>query len=71
MAPAMTRVVWSSEDAQRASRHRIEVYSKRGYTVCGMITGYQQQRCSRFPEARLRVFQAGSGTQDLSKLGLR
>eukprot|EP00976_Prorocentrum_cordatum_P095800 1190302-Prorocentrum_minimum.AAC.2 len=27
--------------------------------VCQMITGYQQQRCSRFPEARLRVFQAG------------
>eukprot|EP00976_Prorocentrum_cordatum_P085501 1186122-Prorocentrum_minimum.AAC.2 len=37
------------------------------YMVCRMIAGYQQQRCSRFAEARLRVFQAG--TQDLSILG--
>eukprot|EP00959_Pyramimonas_sp_CCMP1952_P146135 3059789-Pyramimonas_sp.AAC.1 len=32
-------------------------------------TGYQQQRRSRFPEARLRVSQAGAGTQDVSILG--
>eukprot|EP00976_Prorocentrum_cordatum_P032903 670213-Prorocentrum_minimum.AAC.2 len=40
-----------------------------GYTVCRVITAYRQQRCSRFPEARLRVFQAGSGIRDLSILG--
>eukprot|EP00959_Pyramimonas_sp_CCMP1952_P451422 9451571-Pyramimonas_sp.AAC.1 len=32
-------------------------------------TGYQRQWFSRFPEARLRVSQAGSGTQALSILG--
>eukprot|EP00959_Pyramimonas_sp_CCMP1952_P470570 9496887-Pyramimonas_sp.AAC.1 len=36
-----------------------------------VITGYQRQRRSRFPEVRLRVFQAGSGTQDVSILGAR
>eukprot|EP00959_Pyramimonas_sp_CCMP1952_P216537 4529102-Pyramimonas_sp.AAC.2 len=31
-----------------------------------MSTGYQRQRCSRYPEARLRVeYLVGSGTQDL------
>eukprot|EP00976_Prorocentrum_cordatum_P027759 563538-Prorocentrum_minimum.AAC.2 len=33
------------------------------------ITGYQQQRCSRLLEARLRVSQAGSGTQGVTILG--
>eukprot|EP00976_Prorocentrum_cordatum_P089143 1187616-Prorocentrum_minimum.AAC.8 len=27
--------------------------------VCRMITGYEQQRCSRFPEARLRASTLG------------
>eukprot|EP00976_Prorocentrum_cordatum_P108073 1194764-Prorocentrum_minimum.AAC.2 len=34
-----------------------------------MITAYQRQRCSRFPEAEALVFQAGSGSQDVSILG--
>eukprot|EP00976_Prorocentrum_cordatum_P003865 75473-Prorocentrum_minimum.AAC.1 len=29
--------------------------------VCRMITGYQRQRCSRFPEARLHVFAPPGG----------
>eukprot|EP00976_Prorocentrum_cordatum_P112683 1195575-Prorocentrum_minimum.AAC.6 len=50
-----TGVVWSSEDAQRASTP----------------TPDREPRCTvhKGGEARLRVFEAGSGTQDLSILG--
>eukprot|EP00959_Pyramimonas_sp_CCMP1952_P169846 3548466-Pyramimonas_sp.AAC.2 len=37
--------------------------------VCRVITGYQQHRCSRFPEARLWRLDTRSGTQDFSMLG--
>eukprot|EP00976_Prorocentrum_cordatum_P084106 1185523-Prorocentrum_minimum.AAC.2 len=35
-----------------------------------MVAEYQRRGCSRLPKARLRVFQAGSGTHNLSILGL-
>eukprot|EP00959_Pyramimonas_sp_CCMP1952_P448365 9388642-Pyramimonas_sp.AAC.1 len=42
-----------------------------GYTIWRMITGYQQERHSGIPGARLRVeYLAGSGTQNVSIKGL-
>eukprot|EP00959_Pyramimonas_sp_CCMP1952_P002476 51161-Pyramimonas_sp.AAC.1 len=58
--------------------HEAQVYSHDGpirhmqgtwFANTITITGYQRQRCSRFPEAWFCVSQAGSSTQGLSIFG--
>eukprot|EP00976_Prorocentrum_cordatum_P086358 1186476-Prorocentrum_minimum.AAC.10 len=52
---ALKWAVWSSEDAEKGPQHRLQ-------------TMYSSRCTVRKGDARLRVFQAGSGTQDLSIL---